>query len=176
VKALDANVLPVENVSWHEAVEFCEKLSESTRGEPRGIYRLPTEAEWEYACRAGGTTEYSFGDEPNALTGFGWVGSGSGGRTHVGGELEANPFGLYDMHGNVAEWCHDRFGREYYGATPSRDPTGPQVGLHRVTRGGAWNGSAFSARSSARGHEDPFYKDSSTGFRIVRAEPLAGVD
>lgn len=99
---------PVDKVSWNEAVEFCRRLSSLPKERAAGrVYRLPTEAEWEYACRAGTTTAYSYGDDPRQLSEFGWHEANSGGTTHPVGQLKPNLWGLYDMHGNVYEWCHD---------------------------------------------------------------------
>ena len=106
--------LPVESVSWHEAMAFCEKLTQREREAgrlPEGYeYTLPTEAQWEYACRAGTTTRFSFGDSDSDLGDYGWYGGNSSYTTHPVGEKLANPWGLYDMHGNVQEWCRDWYG------------------------------------------------------------------
>jgi formylglycine-generating enzyme required for sulfatase activity len=122
---------PVENVSWDDAVEFCRKLSELPAEKKAGyVYRLPTEAEWEYACRAGTTTAYSFGDSESELGDYAWFDENSGETTHPVGEKKPNPWGLYDMHGNVYDWCQD-----WYGDYPSgsiTDPTGPTSGSARL--------------------------------------------
>lgn len=136
------NELPVCNVSWDDAVLFCKKLSEKEKR----TYRLPTEAEWEYACRAGTTTEYHTGNGERALAEAGWYGifdgpdprwsrSGQSNETHPVGQKKANAWGLYDMHGNVMEWCSDWYGD--YGASGVTDPAGPAQGNWRVARGGA---------------------------------------
>jgi formylglycine-generating enzyme required for sulfatase activity len=123
--------LPVENVSWHDAVEFCKKLSDLPEEKKAGrLYRLPTEAEWEYACRAGSKTAYAFDDEEGLLPEYGWFSRNSSRRTHTVGLLEPNAWGLYDMHGNVWEWCSDRYGDYPKGAVS--DPSGPKEGSYRV--------------------------------------------
>jgi len=118
-------------VSWEDAVEFCRKLSELPAERAAGFaYRLPTEAEWEYACRAGTTTAYSFGDDSAELGEYAWYAENSGGRTQPVGQKKPNPWGLYDMHGNVWEWCQD-----WHAAYPTgsvTDPTGPSSGSFRV--------------------------------------------
>jgi formylglycine-generating enzyme required for sulfatase activity len=117
--------LPVENVSWDDAVEFCKKLSDLPEEKKAGReYRLPTEAEWEYACRAGSKTAYAFDDEEGLLPEYGWFSRNSSRRTHTVGLLEPNAWGLYDMHGNVWEWCSDRYGDYPKGAVS--DPSGPK--------------------------------------------------
>jgi formylglycine-generating enzyme required for sulfatase activity/serine/threonine protein kinase len=151
--------LPVESVSWFDAIAFCNRLSlrdnckpfytEPTKASASVTivggdgYRLPTEAEWEYACRAGTTTRFSFGDEGNGgkLDDYVWRRTTSDDRTHPVGRKLPNAFGLYDMNGNVAEWCWDWFGKSYYGMSDPEDPYGPAEGSHRVVRGGSyhWN-------------------------------------
>ena len=140
--------LPVESVSWHDAIAFCNKLSEreglkpyyqldaATRSGGEG-YRLPTEAEWEYACRAGSTTRYSFGDDAASLGEYAWFNGNSGGKTHPVGQKRPNAFGLYDMHGNVWEWCWDVYAA-YNANSPGADPDGPSGASGRVIRGGCW--------------------------------------
>jgi formylglycine-generating enzyme required for sulfatase activity len=123
---------PVDSISWDEAAEFCRKLSEKTR-KP---VRLPTGAEWEYACRAGSKTRFSFGDSDSVLGDYAWFASNSGGKTNPVGQRKPNAWGLYDMHGNVAEWCADWYGP--YSSEASVDPQGPASGGSRVVRGGAW--------------------------------------
>lgn len=154
--------LPVEWVSWEEAVEFCRKLSEKEGKE----YRLPTEAEWEYACRAGTTTEYSSGDGEDALKRVGWYSDNSGGKTQPVGQKQANAWGLYDMHGNVWEWCNDWYGGVYPNGEVT-DPTGPATGSYRVIRGGSWGGTPRHCRSAIRLHDSPGSRGSGYGFRVV---------
>jgi formylglycine-generating enzyme required for sulfatase activity len=141
--------LPVENVSWNDAVEFCKKLSDLPEEKKAGReYRLPTEAEWEYGCRAGSKTAYAFDDEEGLLPEYGWFNRKSSGRTHTVGLLEPNAWGLYDMHGNVWEWCSDRYGDYPKGAVS--DPSGPKEGSYRVIRGGCWGSDAAICRSAIR--------------------------
>jgi formylglycine-generating enzyme required for sulfatase activity len=141
---------PVEKVSWNDAVEFCRKLSALPAEKSAGyVYRLPTEAEWEYACRAGTQTAYSFGDSESELGDYAWYDKNAGGTTHPVGSKKPNAWGLYDMHGNVFEWCQD-----WYGSYPSgsvTDPTGESSGSHRVVRGGAGTASPSAVRRSASG-------------------------
>ncbi len=158
--------LPVEMVTWDDAVEFCKKLSDLSEEKKTGReYRLPTEAEWEYACRAGSKTAYSFDDEEGLLPEYGWFRRNSSDRTHTVGLLEPNAWGLYDMHGNVWEWCSDRHGEYPKGAVS--DPTGPKEGSNRVYRGGGWNGVAACCRSAYRGWYPPSDRSSDDGFRLA---------
>ncbi len=137
--------LPVERVSWNDAMEFCREAG----------YRLPTEAEWEFACRAGSTTRFCFGDEENRLGEYAWHDGNSGGRTHPGGRKKANAWGFYDMHGNVWEWCADRYAKDYFGRSPRLDPPGPSSGRYRVLRGGSWGWETSLCRSASRVHDEP---------------------
>lgn len=158
--------LPVEQVSWDDAVEFCRKLSELPEEKRTGrVYRLPTEAEWEYACRAGSNTAYSFDDEEGLLPEYGWFNRNSSSRIFSVGLLEPNAWGLYDMHGNVWEWCSDRYGKYPKGAV--RDPTGPKVGSIRVSRGGSWDFGAASCRSAFRNGTGPSNRFDNGGFRVA---------
>ena len=158
--------LAVENVSWDDAVEFCKKLSDLPEEKKAGrLYRLPTEAEWEYACRAGSKTAYSFDDEEGLLPEYGWFKRNSADRTHTVGLLEPNAWGLYDMHGNVWEWCSDRHGKYPKGAVS--DPTGPKDGTDRVIRGGYWNADAAGCRSAYRYGSIPSYRYDGRGFRLA---------
>ena len=129
------------------------------------MYRLPTEAEWEYACRAGTTTEYSFGDDVSVLGDFAWFDDNSGSQTHPVGQKRPNGWGLYDMHGNVWEWCSDWHGD--YAAGAVRDPAGPASGSIRVLRGGCWYDSAGFCRSAFRIRFYPSYRFSNYGFRLA---------
>jgi formylglycine-generating enzyme required for sulfatase activity len=128
-------------------------------------YRLPTEAEWEYACRAGTTTAYNTGDTISDSTG--WYSSNSGSKTHEVGKKPANAWGLYDMHGNVDEWCWDWYGSSYYSSSPSSDPQGPSSGSSRVRRGGSWSSVGGLPRSADRGSCVPWLRYGD-GFRLVR--------
>jgi formylglycine-generating enzyme required for sulfatase activity len=157
--------LPVENVSWNDAVEFCKKLSDLPEEKKAGReYRLPTEAEWEYGCRAGSKTAYAFDDEEGLLPEYGWFNRKSSGRTHTVGLLEPNAWGLYDMHGNVWEWCSDRYGDYPKGAVS--DPSGPKEGSYRVIRGGCWGSDAAICRSAIRYWFVPSFR-SGYGFRVA---------
>jgi formylglycine-generating enzyme required for sulfatase activity len=132
---------PVERVSWEDAVEFCKTLSALAEERVAGReYRLPTEAEWEYACRAGLTTKYCFGDDESRLGEYGWFNKNSGSQTHPVGQKKANAWGLFDVHGNVWEWCSDWYGD--YGSGAVSDPQGPSGRYHRVQRGGGWRSPA----------------------------------
>jgi|688.fasta_scaffold06594_17 formylglycine-generating enzyme required for sulfatase activity len=158
--------LPVEKISWDDAVEFCKKLSDLPEEKKVGrVYRLPTEAEWEYACRAGSKTAYSFDDEEGLLPEYGWFKRNSSDRTHTVGLLEPNAWGLYDMHGNVWEWCSDWYVEYPQGAVS--DPTGPKEGSDRVIRGGGWNSGAADCRSAYRGGSTPGDRFYSLGFRLA---------
>jgi hypothetical protein len=162
---------PVEKVSWHDAVAYCTKLTEKEKAAgrlPVGYeYRLPTEAEWEYGCRAGTTTLFSFGDDESKLGEYGWYDSNSGSTTHSVGEKKPNGWGLYDMHGNVFEWCQDWRG-DYPGGSVT-DPQGAATGSNRVIRGGYWRFFAGDCRSEYRSHSKPGYRSSHVGFRPVLA-------
>jgi formylglycine-generating enzyme required for sulfatase activity len=154
---------PVENVSWSEAVEFCRKLSEKTGK----TFRLPTEAEWEYACRAGTKTRFSFGDSDSVLGDYVWYKSNSGGKTHPVGQKKPNAWGLYDMHGNVWEWCADWLGP--YSSKASVDPQGADPGGARVLRGGAWfSDDTGNFRCAFRHDRDPASRGIHRGFRCAR--------
>jgi formylglycine-generating enzyme required for sulfatase activity len=153
--------LPVENVSWNDAKEFCRKLSQMTGKE----YRLPTEAEWEYACRAKTTGAYA-GD----LDAMAWYSKNSDSRTHPVGQKQPNAFGLYDMHGNVWEWCEDVWHDNYNGA-PDDGRAWVDIsarGSYRVVRGGGWNGNAVLCRSAFRVWVTPGGRHVSLGFRLLR--------
>jgi formylglycine-generating enzyme required for sulfatase activity len=159
---------PVENVSWDDAVEFCRKLSALPAEKSAGyVYRLPTEAEWEYACRAGTKTDYSFGNSDAELGDYGWYDENSGKTTHPVGGKKPNAWGLYDMHGNVREWCQD-----WYGDYPSgsvTDPTGAASGSIRVNRGGSWNYYSANCRSARRSRNTPDNRNYYLGFRVLRS-------
>ena len=154
-------------VSWEDAVEFCEKLSEKEGVE----YRLPTESEWEYACRAGTTTAYSFGDDESQLGEYAWIKENAfdAGEfyPHIVGQKKPNPWGLYDMHGNVFEWCQDA-GSEYPSADVT-DPVGPDWGSFRVFRGGSLSDIAGGCRSAGRGFSTPSDRIINLGFRVLRS-------
>ncbi|GEM_PF-4004828 len=159
------NNLPVESISWYDAQEFIKKLNEK---EGTDKYRLPSEAEWEYAARAGTTTRYSFGDDESKLGDYAWYGANSGSKTHEVGQKKSNPWGLYDMHGNVWEWVQDKWHSNYNGA-PTDGSAWERDGSNRVDRGGGWSGSARSCRSAGRDFYDADYRTDSFGFRLLRA-------
>jgi formylglycine-generating enzyme required for sulfatase activity len=150
--------LPVEQVSWEDCQEFIEKLN--SKG--IGTFRLPTEAEWEYACRAGTTGDYA-----GNLDEMAWYETNSGKTTHPVGTKKANPWGLYDMHGNVWEWCQDWYGDYPTGAV--QDPAGAAGGSARVNRGGSWNDNAGDCLSASRLWYSPSLRIYDLGFRLVRA-------
>ena len=176
---------PVLDVTWNDATAFCKWLS---RKEGK-TYRLPTEAEWEYACRAGTTTRYSNGDDPKKLAEIANVGDDKGRTTfpHVQeldipkdgpvkftvpvGQFPPNRFGLCDMHGNVWEWCSDWYGADYYAHSPVDDPSGPESGTKRVRRGGAWHSFPLWARASFRNWNSPKSRCVNLGFRVAADEP-----
>ena len=156
---------PVESVSWQDAAEFFEKLNAGAR---KPQHRMPTEAEWEYACRAGATTMFSFGDDEGALASYAWYTDNSESRTHEVGRKKQNAWGLSDMHGNVWEWCLDWYDEEYYAASPRRDPQGPPKGVSRVLRGGSWDNGPDGLRATGRNRFRPSFRSSSFGFRCAR--------
>ena len=167
-----ALILPVEQVSWNDAQEFIQKLNASveTRGRASLQFRLPSEAEWEYACRAGTSTPYSFGDDPNLLGEYAWHRDNSDARTHPVGERAPNAWGLHDMHGNVWEWCADSWHDTYLSA-PS-DGAAWQAELHaerRVLRGGAWNNLPWFLRCADRLWDQADKRNFTRGLRVVRA-------
>ncbi|MGE5193797.1 MAG: SUMF1/EgtB/PvdO family nonheme iron enzyme [Deltaproteobacteria bacterium] len=173
---LDCSRLPVDNVTWYAAVEFCRRLSQLAAEEEAGrVYRLPTEAEWEYACRAGTTTVFHFGDTLSSAQAnfngnhpFGGAGTGPFlNRTAPVGSYAPNAFGLFDMHGNLNEWCMDRFGRDYYRVSPDVDPKGPPEGTSPVIRGGDWYSDARDCRSAFRYADIPEGRFYALGFRVV---------
>jgi len=153
--------LPVEQVSWWDAVEFCERLSEKEGKE----YRLPTEEEWEYACRAGSQTRYSFGDDEGRFGEYAWYDANSDSKTHSVGQKKPNVWGLYDMHGNVWEWCRDRWGSYPSGEYPTGTVAGSNI---KVLRGGSWVNYPLNLRSANRGRNYPDYRINCNGFRCAR--------
>jgi len=163
---------PVEQLDWSNAMEFCRKLSELPPEKSAGaVYRLPTDAEWEYACRAGTTTRYSFGDDAAMLDRYAWFSNNSGGSTQSVGQLRANAFGLFDMHGNVWEWCADWYDPGYYANSPADDPSGPTSGANRLGRGGSWREFAERCRAAYRLNFMPDNRFHSLGFRVSRGLP-----
>ncbi|HEX4150008.1 MAG TPA: SUMF1/EgtB/PvdO family nonheme iron enzyme, partial [Pirellulales bacterium] len=191
---------PVTQITWNDAVAFCNWLSEqeklqpcyrmdekagwvlltglSSNGVPKAEnwgYRLPTEAEWEFACRAGTDTQFSFGDDPAMLGQFAWWGSqrDENAVAHPSpvATKQANPFGLFDMHGNASEWCQD-FGKSYYASSPPADPPGPSEGGHRTSRGGHYANGPANCRSAFRIWPPLLTRGWYTGFRVARTLPL----
>ncbi len=150
---------PVVGISWEEAQNFCQWAN----------CRLPTEAEWEYACRAATKTRFSFGDDEKDLKDYGWYDENSKGKTGVVGSKKPNPWGLYDVHGNVWEWCHDWYGKDYYKQSPKNNPQGSQSGTSRVLRGGSWGDGGIYCRSALRGGFHPSFRCQDMGFRVVLA-------
>jgi formylglycine-generating enzyme required for sulfatase activity len=183
--------LPVEQVTWPQAARFCNARSRAEGltpcyNEDTGAcdftasgYRLPTEAEWEYACRAGSTTDYSFGDDARRLGDHGWFADNAARKTHPVGQKKPNAWGLFDMHGNVAEWCQDVYDKGYYQASPDDNPHGPADGKEYVLRGGSWKSPAEALRSAYRLGESPGFSDAclardAIGFRCVRKASAEG--
>jgi formylglycine-generating enzyme required for sulfatase activity len=189
---------PMNGRSWYDAAAYCnwrsrrEGLPECYQPNGRGEYatgmkikpdalrldgyRLPTEAEWEYACRAGTDSDYSFGEARN-LGDYAWFADNSAKKTHPVGTKKANPWGLFDMHGNVVEWCQDVFDKACYKSSPSSNPHGPASGKEYVLRGGSWKSPAEALRSAYRSGETPGFSDAclardAIGFRCVRKAPV----
>jgi formylglycine-generating enzyme required for sulfatase activity len=180
---------PVNQLRWREAKIYCNERSiaeglescydELTSGLPcdfsKNGYRLPTEAEWEYAARCGASGEYPFGAE-NKLSGFAWHGGNSNGRAHVVGSRKPNAWGIHDLYGNLSEWCQDVYHADFYQRSPKSDPTGPErtaVDVKRVVRGGSWKSTANMCRVSFRqgqttGDSDACFSSDDCGFRCVR--------
>jgi formylglycine-generating enzyme required for sulfatase activity len=159
----DKDALPRVNVSWEDAGKFCSWLGSAHGRE----VRLPTEAEWEYACRAGSDGEYCFGDGPDGLGDYAWFKDNYGFRVHPVATRKPNRFGLYDMHGNVMEWCRDWYSDFYYAQSAGKDPTGPDTGNDRSLRGGVCFHPAKNVRSAYRDHDMPQTRNNDYGFRVV---------
>ena len=159
---------PASYVSWADAVAYCKKLSEK-EGK---TYRLPTEAEWEYACRAGTKTAWSFGNNEKDFDDYAWHDENTNEinerYAHQVGQKRPNAFGLHDMHGNVYEWCHDYYKEGYYKESPEKDPTGPTSPSQRVFRGGSWDSSTRDSRSAVRFWVIVGTRSFDDGFRLVR--------
>lgn len=159
--------LPVESVTYEDILIFIKKLNAKEKDE---IYRLPTEAEWEYACRSGSKSEYFFGEINNvaSLDNYAWSGDNSENTTHPVGQKKPNSWGLYDMYGNVWEWCYDWYGENYYMESPLTDPTGPEIGQGRVMRGSDFVNPAQRACRSAIRVSPRSLKGEDKGFRLVK--------
>ena len=157
---------PIVKVSWHDAVAYCDWLSEKLGG----LYRLPTEAEWEYAARGGKkSTGYKYSGSQSAYT-VGWIKDNANGKTHAVAQKKANELGLYDMTGNVWEWCADWYDENYYANSPSSNPNGPSSGAIRVLRGGGWGYSAAGSCVANRSYDFPSNRNSFRGFRVVLSQ------
>ena len=156
---------PVETVSHNDAMEFIKRMNEM---EGEQSYRLPTEAQWEYASRAGSESAYCFGSAIGKLGEYAWYKGNSGGKTHPVGLLSPNEWGLYDMHGNVHAWCADWFERNYYANRAVKDPQGPEKGLARALRGGDWGSEDWYCRCAIRSLSSPDRRSPRVGFRVAR--------
>lgn len=180
---------PVEQIRWSDAALFCNERSRREGLEPcydeatfecdfsASGYRLPTEAEWEYAARAGAEAVYDFGDAANELKNYACYQGNSRKKTEPVGQKRPNRWGLHDMYGNVSEWCHDVYSEDYYVASPTEDPRGPGEGPKRVMRGGSWNSKAEACRATQRqadvpGITDACFARDTYGFRCVRRPTL----
>jgi formylglycine-generating enzyme required for sulfatase activity len=155
--------LPVEQVSWKDCQDFIRRLD----AEGHGAFRLPTEAEWEYACRAGGRGRFCFGDDERELGDYAWYSANAGGRSQPVATKKPNAWGLHDVHGNVWEWCEDWWND--YAPGPATDPVGALTGFMgaRVFRGGCWRGGADFAANAHRGGRGPAFRASILGLRLV---------
>ncbi|MBD3266197.1 SUMF1/EgtB/PvdO family nonheme iron enzyme [bacterium] len=173
---------PVEQVSWYDAARFCNRLNEMHGLQPiyaengdwaanpnAAGFRLPTEAEWEYACRAGTLTPFYWGVDAEGaqIEDYAWYSVNSRARTHTAGLKKPNAWGLHDMSGNVSEWCQDRFDTNYYEKSPLEDPKGPSTGFLRVRRGGSWQFDAAICRSAVRASWGTDFQFNNLGFRLA---------
>lgn len=157
---------PVENVSWEDVQKFIEKLNEK---EETSAYRLPTEAEWEYAARAGTDNDYFFGNDETMLVQYAWFSLNSCDRTHPVATRHPNQWGLYDMHGNVGEWVQDWYDKNYYKNSPHDNPPGPESESHRVIRGGSCGSGPRDVRAAFHcGGGTPSFRGGGVGFRLAR--------
>ena len=173
-----AKLNPVEQIRWSDAVRYCNARSQAEgldpaydlktwtcRFEANG-YRLPTEAEWEYAARAGSKAAYSFGGDSAGLRQVAWFKDTARGKPRPVGQRRPNPWGLFDMHGNVWEWCNDFYAVDAYAKSAKDNPKGPDTGDKKVLRGGCWNSEADACRSAYRYNESPAYNDACFGYDI----------
>ncbi len=154
---------PVDNVSWNDCQDFLSKLQAKTGRK----FALPTEAQWEYACRAGATSRWSFGDNDGVMGDYAWCGANSGGATHPVGGKKPNAWGLYDMSGNVWEWCADFYAKHAYSGGDATDPLGPSSGAGHVLRGGAWGDDSDFLRCAYRNCNGPDSRNNGIGLRCV---------
>jgi len=159
---------PVTYISWDDAVEYCSWLNEQQK---EYIYRLPTEAEWEYACRAGTTTTWSFGDDEEKLEDYAWYRKNSDSSTHEVGKKNKNDFDLYDMHGNVWEWCQDDYVDNYKNTPRDGTPHIDKNAKSKILRGGSWDSYSINTRSAFRFWDFPTYRGIGVGFRLLRTLP-----
>ncbi|MFI5458640.1 MAG: formylglycine-generating enzyme family protein [Isosphaerales bacterium] len=179
----DSDQQPVDQVSWPDAVKFCNKLSEREGRKPYcriegdqvtvaggNGYRLPTEAEWEYACRAGSSTRYPFADDENQLGAYAWSDENAGVKSHPVGLKRPNAWGLYDTLGNVGEWCADGYDEKYYESSPPADPPGASGASHRIHRGGSKMHYSGACRPASRGSSTPETRISYIGFRVAAVQ------
>ena len=157
---------PVESISWNDARAFIAKLNAM---EPGATYRLPTEAEWEYAARAGSAAAYAFGDDAGQLDAYGWYADNAGNTTHPVGQKQPNAWGVYAMYGGVWEWVQERYGA--YPSEAATESVGPPPGNRRVIRGGSWLSPAKDCRAASRSHAHPTFRGANVGFRFVRTIP-----
>lgn len=181
----EGDKLPAEQVTWAQAARFCNARSKAEKLEPcydedtgacdftKNGYRLPTETEWEYAARAGSEADYAFGGDARQLAAHAWFAGNSQKKTHAVAQKKSNAWGLFDMHGNVAEWCNDCYGADAYAKSSGTNPRGPATGKLYCIRGGAWNSSAEAVRVFVRAGENPGFSDAclhrdAIGFRCVR--------
>ena len=159
---------PIIGVSWYDAVAFCDWLNEQQK---EYVYRLPTETEWEYACRAGTTTKWSFGDEEYKLEKYAWYEKNSDGSTHEVGKRKENDFKLYDMHGNVWEWCQDDYVDNYKNTPRDGKPYIDKSAKSKILRGGSWSYDSGYTRSADRYWDFPSNRSYDVGFRLLRTLP-----
>ncbi len=178
VAGLDTTRFPVDSVTWLEAQEFCKKLAALPREAAAGrTYRLPTEAEWEHACRAGSSAPFTWGKSATSTQGnfdgtspYGGAPIGPNLRRTTGvGSYKSNAWGLYDMHGNVREWCADFYDKDYYASSPAKAPTGPKNGTAHCMRGGDYSFHPWVSRSAFRGYSEPTSRNDRFGFRVACA-------
>jgi formylglycine-generating enzyme required for sulfatase activity len=168
VAGRDTRRHPVEMVTWDEAAEFCRRLSQTPAEQAaRRVFRLPTEAEWEYACRAGSTTRWYGANDEAELAQYAWFKDPGDVMTHPVGRKKPNAWGLFDMHGAVRQWCADWFGEDYFAQSPATDPGGPPAGRNRVVRGGDWLCFRYYARCAFRGSRGIDYRGATDGLRVV---------